>query len=76
MKPEQTAFILHKLKKENYSFGQSLRYVRKAQGLTIRGIAQAVNKTATYISDIERENNKAPENLTVYRKKDLPCSAA
>lgn len=62
MKPEQTAFILRKLKEEKYSFGQSLRYVRKAQGLTVRGIAQAVNKTATYISDIERENNRAPES--------------
>ena len=62
MKPEQTASILRKLKKENYSFGQSLRYIREKQGLTIRGIAQAVHKTATYISDIERENNKAPES--------------
>lgn len=61
MESEQTARILRTLKKEHYSFGESLRYVRKTQGLTVRGIAQAVHKTPTYISDIERGNNKAPE---------------
>lgn len=61
MKSEQTTAILHKVKEENYSFGKSLRYVRKSQGVSLRSVAHAVNKTPTYISDIERGNNKAPE---------------
>lgn len=61
MKSEQTTAILHKLKEENYSFEKSLRYVRKSQGISLRSVAHAVNKTPTYISDIERGNNKAPE---------------
>lgn len=44
-----------------YNFGQLLRRVRQIQGLTIRKIASEVNKTPTYISDIERGNNKPPE---------------
>lgn len=61
MKQEQTDVILHKLKEEKYSFGESLRYIRKSQGISLRSIAHAVKKTPTYISDIERGNNKAPE---------------
>ena len=53
--------ILLELKKRKYNFGQSLRHVRKEQKLTIRKVANEVNKTPTYISDIERGNNKPPE---------------
>lgn len=38
-----------------------MRYIRQKQGLTIRKVAKNVKKTPTYISDIERGNNKAPE---------------
>lgn len=61
MKSEQAAAILRKLKEEKYSFGKSFRYVRKSQGISLRSVAHTVKKTPTYISDIERENNKAPE---------------
>lgn len=53
--------LLQELQKGDYSFGQSLRVIRKKQGLTIRKVADAVKKTSTYISDIERGNNKPPE---------------
>lgn len=53
--------VLLTLKEKNYNFGQSLRYIRQVQGLTIRKVAREVNKTPTYISDIERGNNKPPE---------------
>lgn len=53
--------IISKLNKENYSFGPAMRYIRQKQGLTIRKVAKDVKKTPTYISDIERGNNKAPE---------------
>lgn len=53
--------ILTELKKKKYNFGQSLRFIREMQGLTIRKVADDVNKTPTYISDIERGNNKPPE---------------
>lgn len=53
--------VLSELKKRKYNFGQSLRYIRQEQGLTIRKVANEVNKTSTYISDIERGNNKPPE---------------
>lgn len=58
--------ILTELKREKYNFGQSLRFIREKQGLTIRKVAENVNKTPTYISDIERGNNKPPEkNLMI-----------
>lgn len=53
--------LLTELKRKNYNFGQSLRIIREQQGLTIRKVAEEVNKTPTYISDIERGNNKPPE---------------
>ncbi|MDE5932657.1 MAG: helix-turn-helix domain-containing protein [Lachnospiraceae bacterium] len=49
------------MKKKEYGFGQSLRYIRQIQGISIRSMARDVNKTPTYISDIERGNNKPPE---------------
>ncbi|MCM1537643.1 MAG: helix-turn-helix transcriptional regulator [bacterium] len=51
---------MRKLKEENYNFRDSLRYVRKSQGVSLRSVAHAVGVTPTYISDIERGNNKAP----------------
>ncbi len=53
--------VLDELKRKKYNFGQSLRFIREMQGLTIRRVAREVNKTPTYISDIERGNNKPPE---------------
>ena len=50
-----------KLKTENIEFGQYLRSVRQAKKISIRQLAKAVNKTPTYISDIEKGNNKPPE---------------
>lgn len=53
--------ILMELKNKNFNFGQALRFIRQRHGLTIRNIAKEVEKTPTYISDIERGNNKPPE---------------
>lgn len=61
MTSEQGNCILHKIKSDNYNFGQSLRYIRKEQSISLRRIAKAVNKTPTYLSDIERGNNRPPE---------------
>lgn len=49
------------LKTENTEFGQYLRSVRQAKKIPIRQLAKAVSKTPTYISDIEKGNNKPPE---------------
>ena len=38
-----------------------MRSVRQAKKISIRQLAKAVNKTPTYISDIEKGNNKPPE---------------
>ncbi len=47
--------------KDNTEFGQCLRSVRQAKKISIRQLAKAVSKTPTYISDIEKGNNKPPE---------------
>ena len=52
--------LLQELKEKDFDFGHSLRIVRINQGLTIRKVAETVDVTATYISDIERGNNKPP----------------
>lgn len=52
--------LLQELQKKQYGFGQSLRTIRENQGLTIHKVANEVKKTSTYISDIERGNNKPP----------------
>lgn len=52
--------IISKLEREKYSFGESMRFIRKQQGIKIREVADKVEMTATYISDIERGNNKPP----------------
>lgn len=49
------------LKTENTEFGQYLRSIRQAKKISIRQLAKAVSKTPTYISDIEKGNNKPPE---------------
>ena len=49
------------LEPENAEFGQYLRSVRQAKKISIRQLAKAVSKTPTYISDIEKGNNKPPE---------------
>ena len=49
------------LKTENTEFGQYLRSVRQAKKISIRQLAKSVSKTPTYISDIEKGNNKPPE---------------
>ena len=49
------------LKIENKKFGQYLRSVRQTKKISIRQLAKAVSKTPTYISDIEKGNNKPPE---------------
>ena len=49
------------LKTENTELGQYLRSVRQAKKISIRQLAKAVSKTPTYISDIEKGNNKPPE---------------
>lgn len=49
------------LKTENAEFGQYLRSVRQTKKISIRQLAKAVSKTPTYISDIEKGNNKPPE---------------
>lgn len=49
------------LKTENIEFGQYLRSVRQAKKISIRQLAKVVSKTPTYISDIEKGNNKPPE---------------
>ncbi len=51
------------LYRDTFTFGGYLRAVRtaKASGkLSIRELAKRVNKTPTYISDIEKGNNKPP----------------
>lgn len=59
-------------------FGQYLRSVRQEKKISIRQLAKAVNKTPTYISDIEKGNNKPPERdllakiITALQLADLP----
>lgn len=53
--------LLNILKKTEFEFGKYLRAIREAKGISIRRLAKAVDKTPTYISDIEKKNNKPPE---------------
>lgn len=43
------------------NFGSFLRTIRQAKGILIRKLAKEVNKTPTYLSDIENSHNKFPE---------------
>ena len=45
----------------DFVFGKYLRAIREAKKISIRQLAKKVNKTPTYISDIENGNNKPPE---------------
>ena len=55
----------YKMKKDSdikdYTFGQYLREIRKTKNISIRQLAKKVNKTPTYISDIENSNNYPPD---------------
>ncbi len=42
-------------------FGEYLRSLRQAKKVSIRELAKQVNKTPTYISDIEKGNNRPPD---------------
>ena len=53
--------LLAELDSENFVFGEYLRAVRQAKKISIRQLAKAVSKTPTYLSDIEKGNNKPPE---------------
>ena len=46
---------------DTQKFGSYLRSVRQARKISIRQLAKEVKKTPTYISDIEKGNNKPPE---------------
>lgn len=49
---------------DDFTFGEYLRALRKAKRVSIRELAKRVSKTPTYISDIEKGNNRPPdENL-------------
>lgn len=49
------------LSQSEFEFGEYLRTVRKACGISVRKLADSVDKTPTYISDIEKGNNKPPD---------------
>lgn len=42
-------------------FGEYLRALRQEKKVSIRELAKQVNKTPTYISDIEKGNNRPPD---------------
>lgn len=54
-------FDLESLEYENFNFGNYLRTIRQAKGISIRQLAKEVHKTPTYLSDIENGHNKPPE---------------
>lgn len=59
---------------DDFEFGKYLRAVRQAKGISIRQLAKDVNKTPTYLSDIENGHNKPPEKElleTIIKKLNL-----
>lgn len=46
---------------QEFVFGEYLRALRKAKKVSIRELAKQVSKTPTYISDIEKGNNRPPD---------------
>lgn len=46
---------------QEFFFGDYLRALRKTKKISIRELAKQVNKTPTYISDIEKGNNRPPD---------------
>jgi len=68
---------LDSLEYEDFEFGKYLRSVRKAKGISIRQLAKEVDKTPTYLSDIENGHNKPPEKellKTIIQKLNLDDS--
>ena len=68
---------LDSLEYEVFEFGKYLRSVRQAKGISIRQLAKDVNKTPTYLSDIENGHNKPPEKElleTIIQKLNLDDS--
>lgn len=68
---------LDSLEYEVFEFGKYLRSVRQAKGVSIRQLAKDVNKTPTYLSDIENGHNKPPEKElleTIIQKLNLDDS--
>lgn len=62
---------------ECFEFGKYLRSVRQAKGISIRQLAKEVDKTPTYLSDIENGHNKPPEKElleTIIQKLNLDNS--
>ncbi len=53
--------VLPQPQSDEFVFGKYMRAVRKAKGISIRELAKKLGKTPTYISDIEKGNNKPPE---------------
>lgn len=58
---------LSKLNSVEFVFGEYLRAVRQARKISIRQLAKAVDKSPTYLSDIEKGNNKPPEKELLER---------
>lgn len=68
---------LDSLEYEGFEFGKYLRSVRQAKGISIRQLAKEVDKTPTYLSDIENGHNKPPEKElleTIIQKLNLDDS--
>lgn len=77
-KDTDIAFVdLDSLEYEVFEFGKYLRSVRQAKGISIRQLAKEVDKTPTYLSDIENGHNKPPEKElleTIIQKLNLDDS--
>ena len=58
---ESTSQTMRDLYSAEMTFGEFMRAVRKAKQIPLRALAKAVNKTATYMSDIENGNNRPPD---------------
>lgn len=50
-----------KFLEQEFAFGEYLRALRKEKKISIRELARQVSKTPTYISDIEKGNNRPPD---------------
>lgn len=49
------------LENSSFDFGGYLRSIRQAKETSIRQLAKAIGITPTYLSDIEKGNNKPPD---------------
>lgn len=56
-----TEINLMSFSNNEFVFGEYLRSLRQAKKVSIRELAKQVNKTPTYISDIEKGNNRPPD---------------